>query len=241
MVLWLEALTGFAALICAALGYRRFWQYQNAKRFAIRTENKIDQALFVRVGGIEQWVQIRGEDRTNPILLILHGGLALSYMAFTPLFRRWEKHFTVVQWDRRGTGKTFGRNRKTGHGEVTLERIVRDGVELTEWLTKRLQKENIILLGHSMGSIPGVAMAKNRPDLFAAYVGSEQVVAMTRNETTSYAMMLNALRAFGDKKHFKNLRKIGPPPYANIDTWKTKQELLTKIDPVFRKLVQRTI
>src|SRR5450755_1899671 len=77
-----------------------------------------------------------------------------------PIFQPWEKHFTVVQWDRRGVGKTFGHNRQKGHGEMSLERMVLDGIEMAEWLRKRLQKDKLILLGHSMGSIVGVAMAK---------------------------------------------------------------------------------
>lgn len=241
MVLFLEALAFIAAVVCAAFGYRALRQCQNAKRFSIRTANRIDEALFVRIGGIEQWVKIRSEDRNNPVLLVLHGGLALSYMAFTPLFRQWEKHFTIVQWDRRGTGKTFGRNCQTGHGELTLERITCDGIELAEWLARGLHKEKIFLLGHSMGSLPGLTMAAKCPSLFEAYVGCEQVVNMQRNETVSYQMMLTALHESGDRKNLKVLTRIGPPPYANIGIWKAKQRLAPKIDPVFRKLVQQTI
>ena len=117
------------------------------------------------------------------------------------------------------SAKTFGRNRRKGHGEMSLERIVLDGIELAEWLRKRLQKDKLILLGHSMGSIVGVAMAKSRPDLFDAYVGTEQVVTMARNEATSYEMMLTRLRAAGDEKNISVLERIGPPPYANARAW----------------------
>jgi pimeloyl-ACP methyl ester carboxylesterase len=167
--------------------------------------------------------------------------MALSYVAFTPLFHRWEKHFTVVQWDRRGTGKTFGRNRRRGHGEMSLERIVLDGIELAEWLRKRLQKDKLILLGHSMGSIVGVAMAGSRPDLFDAYVGSEQVVTMARNEAKSYEMLLTMLRADGDEKNIGALERIGPPPYANARAWGAKQQLVAKVDAAYRRAVRRTI
>ena len=240
-VLLLEALAVIAALACAALAYRAFRQYLNARAFAIQTRNGIDEALFVRIGGIEQWVQIRSEDRANPVVLVLHGGMALSYMAFTTVFHPWEKHFTVVQWDRRGVGKTFGRNRRKGHGEMSLERIVLDGIELAEWLRKRLQKDRLILLGHSMGSIVGVAMAESRPDLFDAYVGAEQIVTMVRNEATSYEMMLTMLRAAGDEKNRSALECVGPPPYANARAWGAKQQLMAKVDAAYRRAARRTI
>src|SRR5262245_26003244 len=62
-----------SATIGSALAYRSYVQHRDARAFAIRTPNGIDEALFCRVGGIDQWLQIRGEDRDNPILLVLHG------------------------------------------------------------------------------------------------------------------------------------------------------------------------
>jgi hypothetical protein len=53
---------------------RDFVRARNARDYAIDAPNGIDEANYVEVGGIQQWVTIRGEDRTNPILLFLHGG-----------------------------------------------------------------------------------------------------------------------------------------------------------------------
>src|SRR3954471_20353644 len=68
----------------------------------------VERTQKVRIGGIDQWVTIRGKDRRNPILLVLHGGpgYVLSPMSwwFQP---GWEDYFTVVEWDQRGAGKTF--------------------------------------------------------------------------------------------------------------------------------------
>ena len=65
----------------------------------------------VQLGGIPQWIQIRGTDRKNPVLLFLHGGpgfttMPASHMHQTP----WEEYFTVVHWDQRGAGKTYSEN-----------------------------------------------------------------------------------------------------------------------------------
>lgn len=112
------AIWGVLGVIVAYLLVRAgrfFWtrarrRRENAVAFTIRTPNGIDEGRFVRLGGVEQWIQIRGEDRTNPVVLVLHGGPATSYMGLIPLFRPWERSFTVVQWDRRGVGRTFGHN-----------------------------------------------------------------------------------------------------------------------------------
>jgi dipeptidyl aminopeptidase/acylaminoacyl peptidase len=78
---------------------------RNAQQFKISSEKGIDEATFVTIGGIEQWITIRGWNRDNPVLLFLHGGPGDVTNPWTfALFASWEKHFTVVQWDQRGAG-----------------------------------------------------------------------------------------------------------------------------------------
>jgi pimeloyl-ACP methyl ester carboxylesterase len=211
------------AVLTGFLVYRSRRRARNRAALEIATPNGLVEGRFVTVGGIEQWISIRGEDRGNPVILVLHGGPATSYMSFTPLFRAWEKHFTVVQWDRRGVGKTFGRNGRAGSGEMTLERIASDGTELAELLRHELGKAKIILLGHSMGSMIGVAMAARRPDLFHAYVGTEQIIDMTPNEAESYRLILERVREQGNHKAVEKLERIGPPPYDRPRVWGVKQ------------------
>src|SRR5712692_10627032 len=108
-----------------------FLRARNARDYAVATPNGIDEARYVEVGGIQQWITIRGEDRNNPVLLFLHGGPGdatnpWGYAAF----RSWLKYFTVVQWDQRGAGRTFGRNGAASASTITIERMVQDGVEL---------------------------------------------------------------------------------------------------------------
>ena len=180
------------------LAYRSQRQRSNAAALSIRAPNGIDEGMFVELGGIKQWIRIRGEDRSNPVLLVLHGGPATSYMGLTPIFQPWESAFTIVQWDRRGVGKTFGRNGRSGSGEMTLDRIAADGAELSEYLGKHLRVDKIVLLGHSMGSMIGVSMAARRPELFYAYVGTEQIIDMAVNEAVSYKIILERVRAQGN-------------------------------------------
>jgi hypothetical protein len=97
----------FVLLVGALLALRAHRQHETAQAIAIHTPNGIDEAMYVKIGGIDQWIQIRGQDRNNPVLLCLHGGPGGSWLALTTLFLPWEKEFTLVQWDQRGTGKTL--------------------------------------------------------------------------------------------------------------------------------------
>jgi hypothetical protein len=39
-----------------------------------RTPDPIKEEMFVRIGGIDQWITIKGDGRNNPVILFLHGG-----------------------------------------------------------------------------------------------------------------------------------------------------------------------
>jgi len=203
-----------AAIMTIVFGYRAWRQHRNAAEYAITTPNGIQEAQFIPVGGIEQWVSIRGEDRANPVLLFLHGGPGNSILPLEPVFRAWEKHFTMVQWDQRGAGKTFGRN-GIDEQPMTVARFVQDGIEVAEYLRTHLHKHNVVLLGHSWGTEIGMQMAVARPDLFSAYVGTGQVVSIAEKETYIYEDALQRLRAAGDRKGIRALEEIGAPPYRN--------------------------
>ncbi len=185
-------------------------QRKNARTLQINMLNSIVESHYVKIGGIDQWVTIRGEDCNNPVLLFIHGGPASTYSIFSPLLRSWEKHFTIVQWDQRGAGKTYTRNGKDGSGTITFNSVAQDGIELAEYLCNKLRHQKVILIGSSVGSLIGIMMAKQRPDLFYAYVGTDQNAPDPQNLT--YRLTVDALRAAGNAKGVQLVEKMGPDP-----------------------------
>lgn len=86
-IVFRSVLVFIALLLIGGLTYRSVRQHRNAKALAVNTPNRIEESMFVKIGGIEQWVQVRGEDRGNPVVLMLHGGPGSSYVPFTFAFR----------------------------------------------------------------------------------------------------------------------------------------------------------
>ena len=194
----------------------KFLRARNARDYAVTTPNGIDEANYVNIGGLEQWITIRGEDRKNPVLLFLHGGPGDATNPWGHAgFRDWLKYFTVVQWDQRGAGRTFGRNGAAAASTITIERMVQDGVELTELLLKRLRKDKIVLLGHSWGSILGVFMAKERPEFFHAFLGTGQVADPARNYAVAHAALMKRASRERNSRALQELNEVGPPPYKD--------------------------
>lgn len=173
----------------------------------------IAEAGYRRLGGVEQWVMIRGENVANPPLLLLHGGPGMSETAF---FRRFnaplEKHFTVVCWDQRGTGRSF--DRTIPRSSMTVERFVADLDELVDAVRARLGQRRVTLLGHSWGSVLGVLYAARFPEKVAVYVGSAQIGDAAAAESASYAWALAEAERRGSRRALRALRAVGPPPYG---------------------------
>ncbi len=199
-----------------------FLRERNANQFAIRSAKGIDAASFVTIGGIEQWVKIRGQDRANPVLLLLHGGPGDVTSCWTfAMFAPWEENFTVVQWDQRGAGRTFEKNGEANQSagaqtpSLTVDRMAQDGIELAEYLRKHLGKEKIIVVAHSFGTLLGLQMVRMRPELFYAYVGTGQIADETKNYAAAYDALLKKARAVGNQRAIDELTKAGPPPYSS--------------------------
>ena len=178
--------------------------------------NAIKEEAFVRIGGIEQWVSIRGQNLDNPVILVLHGGPGVSNAPFAPAFIPWEKDFTLVEWDQHGAGRTFGRNGAEGTGPLSIDRLTQDGIELTEHLRSRLKKERVILFALSFGSVIALKMVYARPDLFAAYVGSGQFVNAADGDALGYQLTLAQARAVANSEAINALEAMGPPPWPDV-------------------------
>src|SRR3981189_2299550 len=92
----------------------------------------IDESGFARIGGIEQWIAIQGRDRTNPVILYLHGGPGETQSPFLDQFKPWDGDFTVGNWDQRGAGRTYEKNGEAAMPAFNLDRVVEDAIELAD-------------------------------------------------------------------------------------------------------------
>jgi len=190
--------------------YRLYQQNQTRESSRITAVGGIDTLHTVTLGGLPQWVQIRGHNQRNPVLLFLHGGPGSPE---TPFVRHYngglEKHFTVVTWEQRGAGKSFSPD--IPDSTMHVSRFLDDTDQLVKWLQKRFAKPKIYLVGHSWGSVLGMLAIQRHPEDFLAYVGIGQVVDMQQNEALSYEYVLNTARQRNDQKAIEEMVAIGPP------------------------------
>jgi pimeloyl-ACP methyl ester carboxylesterase len=156
------------------------------------------------IHGVQQTVHLAGDDPANPAILVVLGPGA-DQGAFAELFAPWRPDFTVAVWT------------QPIAPPLTFQRLARDGIAVAEAIRTRLDGAPLVLFASSGGSIPGLMMAKARPNLFSAYVGNGQVVDWARQAQLSYAMILERARAVGDAAAVAAIEGIGPPPWASVE------------------------
>jgi proline iminopeptidase len=172
----------------------------------------IERLEKVRIGGIDQWVSIRGNDPRNPVLLMLHGGPGWVAMPTSWYFQRgWEEYFTVVQWDQRGAGKTYAANDPaTVVPTMTIERMNADTEEMVAWVRRELGKEKIFVLGHSWGSYLGLELARKKPEWLHAYIGMGQLANGPESERRGWAWTLQQAQQDGNAEAVADLQSVAP-------------------------------
>jgi pimeloyl-ACP methyl ester carboxylesterase len=209
--------------LSSALLYRQYLQHEVSQVRAISSPDGIDSLEAVRIGGIDQWIEVRGQNLNNPILLFIHGGPGVAFIPMSSTFQDpWEKYFTVVEWDQRGAGKTYESNDKElQRRTMNLAQMEQDTLEVANYLRTRFKREKIFVVGHSWGSMLGLWLAHEHPEMIYAFVGTGQAVSMQQNEEAGYRIVLEAARRHNNQQAIKELAGIAPYPPAVPDMNKT--------------------
>jgi pimeloyl-ACP methyl ester carboxylesterase len=209
----------FSLVVAAVAATALYKAFAPGRTPSIRTPNGIASLEKVALGGTRQWILIRGEDASNPVLLFLHGGPGTSMMPVAHHFgHRLEQGFVVVHWDQRGTGKSY--NPAIPEQSLTIEQFLSDTQELVELLRARFGVERIYLIGHSWGSILGIMTVQRHPELFHAYVGMGQVTDERRSEHIGLQYVRDRARELGNQQALQEL--------AGLDMDKLKDAVIQR-------------
>jgi pimeloyl-ACP methyl ester carboxylesterase len=153
------------ACILILVGVLLLWSYPG-KPTPFVDENgsplagSISEKIFVNINGVEQGMFIKSKDVNNPVLLYLHGGMP-DYFLTQRYPTGLEDYFTVVWWEQRGSGISYSAD--IPPETMTLEQMISDTLEVTNYLRQRFGKEKIYLMGHSGGTFIGIQTAAQAP------------------------------------------------------------------------------
>ncbi|KAA5827528.1 alpha/beta hydrolase [Algibacter amylolyticus] len=177
--------------------------------------NSIAMHEDMLIRGVSQRITIRGKDVNNPVLLIVHGGPGAPI--FPVIYKLsgidLEDLFTVCYWEQRGSGLAY--NDSVPDASITLNEIVDDGLEVSNYLKKTFKKDKIYIEGLSWGTAVAAFMVQKKPELYHAYIGSGICAKQAESEILSYDFVMAEAQKRNDTVSINQLKKIGRPPYTN--------------------------
>lgn len=188
------------------------------------------------IGGVRQSILIQTEDPANPILFMLHGGPSMPVpgvssrgrdYALVTCTKQLVKHFTLVFWDQRGTGKSFSKHisKETMH----LNQFINDANDVIDYLLQRFNQPKLHLLAHSWGTVIGLSLAKQIPDKLYSYTAFSQITNWVENDKLCYQWLLERAKETNNQKAIRELTEVGEPPYLeSFKQWGLMRKWLLK-------------
>jgi pimeloyl-ACP methyl ester carboxylesterase len=202
-----KAMWRIAGLALVGLSIALYLWFTPGRTPAIPGANSIASLEHIHIGGVDQYILIRGNDSWHPVLLFLHGGPGMPAMYLAHAFQRdLEKDFVVVQWDRRAAGKSY---REDVSSTLTTEQLVADTFELTNVLRARFHQDKIYLVAHSWGTYLGMLVIARHPELYHAYVGIGQLARSSPIAGIQDEYIRQSATRMGDQDAIKELEEMG--------------------------------
>lgn len=183
--------------------------------------NSISEKGFIDINGGKLGFFIKGKNKNNPVLLYLHGGMP-DYFLTQKYPTKLDEIFTVVWWDQRGAGLSYKANFKGK--SISIDDLIDDTKEMTNYLRKRFSQDKIFLMAHSGGSYLGIKVIAKYPELYKAYLGVAQISFQKLSEKKAYEYIIEQYKKDSAKKRILNdllehpiimTEKI-PPEYVKI-------------------------
>lgn len=161
----------------------------NSSKNTIDTENGVQESTYIDINGMQQYIQIRGEDADNPVMIFIHGGPA-SPMGYVSAYyqKQLESELTIINYDQRGCGRTYYANKLDSN--VNTDLLISDLNAIVEYAKERFNKENVIIAGHSWGTVIGTIYAQKYPENVSCYIGISQITNLYKNKLNAARMAL---------------------------------------------------
>ncbi|MBL7856337.1 MAG: alpha/beta hydrolase [Cyclobacteriaceae bacterium] len=170
----------------------------------------IHSSEAVAIGGIMQWMTFQGEDDQAPVLLFIHGGPGNSVIGYADTFTaELKKHFIVVQWDQRESGKT--RTLNTSREPLTVSIFLSDAVETINFLSARFKQETIYVMGHSWGGYLALRVAAKIPDKIRGLIAISPMVHQVESERLSLQVLRDTARVKQNQEAITELAQVEIP------------------------------
>lgn len=172
-----------------------------------KSKNKLNYTEKIELNGVNQHISIKGSNPNNPILLVIHGGPGDTSLPMVSKYNKdLENHYTIVVWDQRGAGKSYYKFEENHN--LTIDTFVNDAYILSKYLLEKFNQEKLYVTSHSWGSVIGLKLILNHPEITFAYIGCGQVVNMKTVTKSAYDFVLQKNIETGNRKNVEKIKNI---------------------------------
>ncbi|GGG14940.1 alpha/beta hydrolase [Paenibacillus albidus] len=173
----------------------------------IKGTNSISVLEQVTLNGTGQEIMIRGNDRDNPVIINVHGGPGASEIPYAGKYQDLlESRFTVVNYDQRASGKSY--HFFEDYSDLSSDLLVKDLLAVTDYVSERLGKEKVILIGHSYGTYIATQAAYRAPEKYEAYIGIGQISNTAESETDILNYVVDQAGEAGNVDDVQHLQQL---------------------------------
>lgn len=169
----------------------------------------LSEKFVMDINGAPNGFFINSTDTDNPVLLLVSSGPGCDDYVFTDHYRNMqlENDYTVVYWDYRSMGIAYGSDADVE--SITLDNLLDDTYEVTEYLKERFNKDKIFIMGFSGGSHIALREVQRHPENYYAYIGMAQTVTDSpENDTIIYDYMHSTFTSCGEERNLSRLEKL---------------------------------
>lgn len=175
-----------------------FFRFKNRSRIKIDGKNGVQESFFLDINGMKQYVQIRGENAENPVMIFVHGGPACPMGYVSAYYQKeLESALSIINYDQRGCGRTYYAN--GCNSECNIDLLVSDLDATVEYAKERFGKDKVIIAAHSWGTVIGSIYVQKSPQNVSCYVGISQITNLYKNK-------LNVARTALEKDEIKGTK-----------------------------------
>jgi pimeloyl-ACP methyl ester carboxylesterase len=201
----------------------------------MKSPERIDSLESFDIAGFTQWVLLRGNPRTGRVLLIVQQGPGLPLIHEARALERrlhLEADAVVAYWDQRGTGRSCDADPST----INVAQLVADVRAVVDTLCKRLQVNQIDIIGFSLGATLATIAAARDPAGIGHIVAVGVDVDFAEAERYAYEFACDEAARRGNRRAQRQLQAIGGPPHETSKKFSTRVRWVTAYGGVHRGL-----
>lgn len=164
------------------------------------------KTIILDISGYKHNIRIFGTNPSNPVIISLHGGPGGCDRYFMRNMQKYFVGFNVVCWDQLGSGCSYRCN--ILKEDMNITHFVRDLDMVVNYIRNYFNRDKLILMAHSWGTIVGSIYACEHSNKISLFISCGHLINARIAEEISYSNLTNII---DNPKDLKTLRKIGKP------------------------------